>query len=210
MSYPFIESRFPGCPSFGFQWRPFFQNEHIQNTTGDETPFRHWAYPLHDCQVTVGPRMDDEIDALLEFFFAMGGSYYGFRMKNHGEFKTCRPSETVSATDQPTLDLSDSSNDEVQLIKRYTVGSTNQDRYILKPVAGTVVLADSGGLISPAEYTVDHTTGRVLFSTPPTGPVTWGGEFDLPMRFEGEFPLQIIDKRAITVSFVVKELRNPG
>ena len=210
MSYPFIETRFPGCPSFGFTWRPRFRNEIIGTATGAEYPFRHWDYPLHDAQVTVGPRMDDEIDELLAFFFAVGGSYNGFRVKNHGEFKSCRPSETPAATDQPTIDLSDSSDDEVQLVKRYTVASLSQDRYILKPVAGTIILADSGGIIPPAEYTLDTTTGRVLFSVAPTGPVTWGGEFDLPMRFEGDFPIQIIDKRAHTVSFMLEELRNPA
>lgn len=210
MSYPFIEARLPGCPSFGYQFRPRFKNEIIASADGSEFPFRHWDLPLHDCQVTIGPRKDDEIDALLAFYFATGGGYYGFRVKNYGEFKTCLPSETPAATDQPTLNIDDSGDDIYQLIKRYTAGSIVQDRHILKPVAGSVVMADAGGLISDANYSVDHTTGVVTFSVTPTPPVTWGGQFDLPMRFEGEFPIQIIDLRAHTVSFMLEELRNPG
>jgi uncharacterized protein (TIGR02217 family) len=205
VSYPFIEQRFPGCPSWGFQFRPRFKNEIVANAGGDEFPFRHWTFPLHDCQVTVGPRRDDEIDELLDFFFATGGSYYGFRVKNYGDFKSCRPSQTPAGDDQPTVALG---GDEFQMVKRYTVGAVTQDRHILKPVAGSVIVFDNG---SPASsYTVDTTTGIIDFSVAPAGPVTWGGEFDLPMRFEGEFPIQIIDLRAHTVSFMLEELRNPA
>jgi uncharacterized protein (TIGR02217 family) len=77
----------------------------------------------------------------------------------------------------------------------------------LKPVSGTVSIADADGTVSPAEYTVDYTTGLVTFSVTPTGSPTWGGEFDIPMRFSGDFPIQIIDKRAHSVSFMLEEIR---
>jgi uncharacterized protein (TIGR02217 family) len=201
---PFLESpRFPGCPSFGFQFRPRFNTEKIVNAAGRELRFQFWDYPLHDCQVTVGPRKDDEIDEILAFFYAVGGEYYGFRFKNHGEFKTCKPSETPAGTDQPTL--AGSVANTYQLIKRYTAGSNVQNRPIYKPVASSLLIYDGG--VPASNYTVNATTGLITFTVAPSGAVTWGGEFDVPMRFSGDFPIQIIDKRAHTVSFMLEELR---
>lgn len=209
MSNPFLESpRFPGCPSFGFLFRPRYLTEKIGNAGGGELRYDMWQYPLHDCQVTVGPRMDDEIDQVLEFFHAVKGEYVGFRFKNYGEFKTCRPSQDPAATDQPML-ATDSSDEEYQLIKRYTAGVRTQDRFILKPIAATVVIADGGSPVDSSDYTLDETTGLVSFSVPVTDP-TWGGQFDVPMRFQGDFPTSIIARKAYSVSFMLEELRVPG
>jgi uncharacterized protein (TIGR02217 family) len=202
----FLETpSFPGKPSYGYVFRPRYQTDIERNGVGDELRTSLWSFPLYDCQVTVGPRMDDEIDELLEFYNAVGGEEVGFRVKNYGEYKSCRPSATPAATDQP-MTATGVSN-EYQLIKRYTAGAQSRDRPIYKPVSGTVVIADADGLVDSGEYTVDHTTGLVTFSVAPTGSPTWGGEFDLKMRFTEDFPIQIIDKRAHSVSFTLEEYR---
>jgi len=199
----FLETpRFPGCPSFGYVFRPRYRTDIVRNAVDDEKRTGLWTYPKHDCQVTVGPRMDDEIDALLDFYHAVGGELYGFRFKNHGEFKTCRPSETPAATDQPMV--ATGVTNQYQLIKRYTAGVLSRDRRILKPV--TVSVADGSGAVSPSGYTLDTTTGLITFDSAPTGSPTWGGEFDVPMRFSGDFPIGIIDKRAHTVTFMLEEI----
>lgn len=202
----FLETpRFPGSPSYGYVFRPRYRTDIISNSVGDELRTSLWTYPLHDCQVTVGPRMDDEIDELLEFYHAVAGELTGFRVKNYGEFKTCRPGSTPAGTDQPMT--ATGVTNEYQLIKRYTAGASTKDRPIYKPVSGTVTIADADGTVPPAEYSIDYTTGLVTFSVAPTGSPTWGGEFDIPMRFSGDFPIQIIDKRAYSVSFMLEELR---
>jgi len=195
----FLESpRFPGCPSFGFLFRPRYRTEITVGASGWEKRDRLWAYPLHDCQVTVGPRMEDEIDELLEFFHVVAGEYYGFRMKVYGDFKSCRPSETPTALDQPMV--ATGVTNEYQLVKRYTLGAVTQDRPIYKPVGSTI-------LVSGGAHTLDATTGLVTFAGTPSGTPSWGGEFDVPVRFQGDFPIEIINKRAHTVSFMLEELR---
>ena len=96
-----------------------------------------------------------------------------------------------------------------QLFKRYAYGARYQDRPIYKPVQGTIVVEDDGvPRVEGADYTIDYTTGLVTLAfTPSTSGPTWGGEFDLPMRFDGGFPLEIITRRAQSVSFALKELR---
>jgi hypothetical protein len=75
-------------------------------------------------------------------------------------------------------------------------------------VTGTVLLADEGVLKTEgADYTIDYSTGRVAILFPPEGTLTWGGEFDVPVRFDSEFPVELMDKRIQSASFLLRELR---
>jgi len=118
----------------------------------------------------------------------------GFRVKDYTDFKSCQVQIDPLATDQPLVEIP--TNPGVyQLTKRYQVGALYKDRPIYKPVTGTIVLSGAG--------TVDYTTGQVTGSAGGT----WGGEFDLPMRFSSNFPVEIIDQRIESVSFTMQELR---
>ena len=61
-----------------------------------------------------------------------------------------------------------------QLVKRYTAGSVNYDRPIVKPVSGTVSFSGGG--------TLDYETG--IISGGAGG--TWSGEFEIQARFTGD------------------------
>jgi len=203
----FLETpRFPYCPSFGYEFRPRYRTDIVRNIVDDEKRSSLWLYPKHSCVVTVGPRMDDEIDALLEFYHAVGGEARGFRVKNYGEFKSCRPSQAPSNMDQPTVPTG--VTNQFQMVKRYIAGAATRDRIILKPVPGTILVSDNG--VPAANFTINTATGVITFSIAPTGAVRWGGEFDLPMRFSGEFPISILNKSGsgsfyTSVSFLLEE-----
>jgi uncharacterized protein (TIGR02217 family) len=205
----FLETpRFPYCPSFGYVFRPRYRTDIVRNTVDDEKRSSLWLYPKHDCQVTVGPRMEDEIDALLDFYHAVGGEFMGFRVKNFGDFKSCRPSQIPTNVDQPTV--ATGVTNQFQLVKRYTVGAATRDRIILKPVAGTILVSDNGATANPANYAINTATGVITFSVAPTGPVKWGGQFDVPMRFSGDFPISILNKSGsgsfyTSVTFMLEE-----
>ena len=64
----------------------------------------------------------------------------------------------------------------------------------ISPSSGTIVLSGGG--------TVDYTTGLV------TGGAggTWGGEFDVPVRFDSGFPVEISNQRIESVTFALQEL----
>jgi uncharacterized protein (TIGR02217 family) len=207
----FLETpRFPGCPRYGFISEPMYSVTTIERASGVERRNRNWAYPLTRITLTVGPSEggDPAVQELLRFYHAVGGPAYGFRVKDYTDFKSCAVGSTPASTDCPLLAVVGESPAEYQLVKRYTYGVLSQDRPIFKPVSGTILIADGGTLkTETTHYTVDYTTGRVSLLFTPAGTLTWGGEFDLPMRFDGSFPVEIISHRQQAVSFSLKEIR---
>jgi uncharacterized protein (TIGR02217 family) len=208
----FLESPpFPGCPRYGFISEPMYSVSIIERASGVERRNRNWAYPLTRLTITVGPSEggDTAIQELLRFYHAVGGSATGFRIKDFADFKSCEVGATPAATDCPMLLVAGESPDEYQLVKRYTYGALDQDRPIYKPVQGTIVVEDDGNpKAEGVDYTINYTTGRVTLNfVPSSGGPTWGGEFDLPARFDGAFPVEIISHRHQAVSFTVREIR---
>jgi uncharacterized protein (TIGR02217 family) len=208
MTTTFIETpRFPSTPKFGLSSEPMYDVTVIRVASGRERRNRNWSRPLTRVTITVGPgpRADDEVQELLEFWHAVGGTAIGFRYKDRADWKSCRVSNTVAKTDQPLVLVSGS---VYQLTKRYAAGAQTQDREITKPVSGTLLVADGGTLkTETTHYTVDYTTGRVTLSFTPSGAMTWGGEFDIPVRFDSSFPVEQIEHRIQAVSFTLQEVR---
>lgn len=200
---------FPGCPSFGYTSNPRYSTTISEAANGRERRNRNWSRPLYDFNVTVGPRYEEEIQQLLEFWHAMGGQECGFRFKDYADFKSCRVGGTATAIDQPTVELDDSPEARY-LVKAYAFGSRVQTRLILKPVSGTIKVADNGvQKTEGVHWTLDYSTGRVDLNFSPVGLVTWGGEFDTPVRFNSEFPIELVDKKIESVTFLLRELRDP-
>lgn len=205
----FLETpAFPGCPSFGFVSQPDYSTQIARVQSGREVRNRLWARPLNRYTLTVGPRMEAEIYELLEFWHAVGGQECGFRFKDWADFKSCAIYAEPAATDQPLV-LDSESDNSYQLVKRYTKGARSQDRDILKPVSPIMVAADGVALTLGADYSVDYTTGIVTLAAPNSGLLTWGGEFEVPVRFESDFPIEIVNKEVQSVSMTLLELRNP-
>ena len=208
----FLESpRFPGCPRYGYISEPMYSVTVIETASGLERRNRNWQYPLTRLTITVGPNEggNASVQELLRFYHAVHGSAFGFRVKDWADFKSCAVDEIPAATDCPLLLVTGSSPDEYQLIKRYSYGTFDQDRPIFKPVSGTILIEDDGDpKTEGVDYTINYTTGRVTLNFVPssTGP-TWGGEFDLPMRFDGPLPIEIISYRHQSASFSLKEIR---
>ncbi len=199
---------FPGCPSYGYVARPQYSTTIVRMANGREYRNRNWSRPLYRYEVTIGPRRQDEIQKLLEFFHAVGGEEEGFRFKDWADFKSCRVGDTPSRTDQPLVLTEGSPAIFYQLTKRYTAGARTQDREIYKPVSGTILIADNGTLKTEAtHYTIDYTTGIVELLFSPVGTLTWGGEFDVPVRFEGDFPLEITNFEIQSVALSLVEFR---
>lgn len=205
----FLESpAFPQCPSFGYTSIPMYSVTAVERASGVETRNRNWAYPLHRFNCTVGPRAEEDVAELLEFWHAVGGSACGFRFNDGVDNRSCRVHETIAATDCPLLLDNSQSPEAYQLIKRYVFGTREQDRPIYKPVQGTILIADGGVLKAEgSDYAIDYTTGLVTLAFSPSGVLTWGGEFDVPVRFESDFPVELVDRKIQSVSFTLKELR---
>lgn len=209
----FLETpTFPLCPRLGYTASPRYSVTISETASAKERRNRNWARPLYVYTVTIGPNRRDEeelVEELMEFWHAMGGTECGFRFKDWSDYKSCRKFRDVSRTDQFIIATVDSPAG-LQMVKTYQFGTRQQVRKILKPVDGTILVADNGVLKTEgADYQIDYATGLVTLSFSPVGQLTWGGEFDVPVRFDSEFPVEIAARKIESVSFQLKEIRDP-
>ncbi|MBU9696264.1 DUF2460 domain-containing protein [Rhodobacteraceae bacterium HSP-20] len=182
----FHEVRFPANLSFGSTGGPERRTEIVTLANGFEERNTPWAQSRRRYDAGLGLRSLDDVAALVAFFEARRGQLYGFRWKDWADFKSCRPSGTVSALDQ-VLGTGDGETREFALAKTYDPDGNAYRRPILKPVAGTVLVALSGDpQVETVDYTLDTAAGVVRFAlAPDLGTViTAGFEFDVPVRFD--------------------------
>jgi uncharacterized protein (TIGR02217 family) len=199
---------FPRCPSFGFTSEPMYDVTVVTRGGGFEKRNRNWQRPRHRYTAVVGPRAQADVEAVLEFYHAVGGRAVGFRFSDGNDYQSASLGSVVSPTDQPLVLVTGSSPEEYQLVKRYTAGVLSQDREIVKPVAGTVRIADAGVEKDEMyDWTLDYASGRVTLNFMPVGVLTWGGEFDVPVRFDSELPVELQNRQILSASFVLMELR---
>jgi uncharacterized protein (TIGR02217 family) len=185
----FLETpRFPLPPALGVRVIPRYSTTKTARASGAEFRNRNWAEAQRVFEFDV-EHLEADIAAILEYHHAVGGEHVGFRFKDWTDFKSCRGHLTPAPTDQPLVQISGLT---YQLTKRYTAGALSSDRRIRKPVAGTITVADGGTpLTLGTGFTVDTTTGIVTLASAPSGAVTWGGEFDVPVRFDGDQPFEL-------------------
>lgn len=183
----FLETpRFPTAISLGSMGGPTYSTSIVVVRSGYESRNVNWSAARHRYDAGYGLKEIDDLEELIEFFHAVGGKAYGFRFKDHKDYKSCNTGETIANTDQ-TLGTGSGDSDDVdfQLVKVYTKGAFSRTRTIAKPVADTVVVSIDD-ISQPSGWSVDTTTGIITFDDPPgDGEVVKAGfEFDVPCRFD--------------------------
>jgi uncharacterized protein (TIGR02217 family) len=180
----FHEVRFPDNISRGARGGPERRTQIVELASGDEERNASWANSRRRYDVAYGIRRADELASVVAFFEARGGRLHGFRYKDWADYKSCLPSQAVSATDQP-VGTGNGSITSFALLKRYTSGAQGWTRAIAKPVAGSVRLA-LNGVEQMSGWSVDTSTGVVSFDIAPGAGVaiTAGFAFDVPVRFD--------------------------
>jgi uncharacterized protein (TIGR02217 family) len=153
--------------------------------SGAEARNTPWAHGRRRYDVGGAVRSLDELHALIAFFEARRGKLHGFRFRDPFDFKSCAPSQIVSANDQ-TLGEGDGLRTAFQLTKTYGEGEAAYIRPIAKPTAGSMHVAIDGAVCDPEDFAVEVTTGEVAFAVaPPEGAMlTAGFQFDTPVRFD--------------------------
>ncbi len=182
----FHEVRFPAKLSFGSTGGPERRTEIVTLANGFEERNAPWAQSRRRYDAGVSLRSLDDIEELIAFFEARHGQLNAFRWKDWSDFKSCRASRTLTFEDQD-IGIGDGQTLSFQLKKAYSSGQQVEIRPILKPVAGTVLVGVQGDLqVETLHYTLDATSGLVLFNSPPAvgTRVTAGFEFDVPVRFD--------------------------
>ena len=186
MSANFHEVRFPTSISHGATGGPERRTEIVVLGSGFEERNSRWAHARRRYNAGYGVKSLDDLHAVIEFFEERRGRLYGFRWKDHSDFRSCPPLRTPSSLDQE-IGLGDGASREFQLVKTYGAGSSAYLRPIRKPVAGTVSIAVDG--IAQTEFALDAATGIVTFANSPAegSRITAGFDFDTPVRFDTEF-----------------------
>jgi uncharacterized protein (TIGR02217 family) len=182
----FHEIRFPTTLSFGSVGGPERRTDIVALGSGFEERNTPWAHGRRRYDAGLGVKSLTDLYAAVAFFEARRGRLYGFRWKDHLDFKSKGPLEPVTAVDQ-TIGTGTGALTAFQLSKTYTSGPASYVRPVKKPVGGTVSVA-VGGVAKTlgTDYTLDLTAGVVTFAVAPANgaSVTAGFEFDVPVRFD--------------------------
>ncbi|MEM7425184.1 MAG: DUF2460 domain-containing protein [Pseudomonadota bacterium] len=182
--------RFPASISRGASGGPERQTEIVVLGSGHEERNTRWAHSRRRYNAGLGVRTLNQIHEVISFFEARRGRLYGFRWKDHADFKSAGPQDPVTPSDQ-LIGTGDGTETTFQLKKVYASGGELYERVITWPVQGTLQVAVDGSPMSEGtDYTADYSSGQVIFlpgSVPATGlAVTAGFEFDVPVRFDSD------------------------
>jgi uncharacterized protein (TIGR02217 family) len=182
----FHEIRFPDNISRGARGGPERRTQVVELASGDEERNGSWANSRRRYDVAYGIRRADDLAAVVAFFEARNGRLHGFRYKDWADYKSCLPSQAITATDQQ-IGTGNGAVTTFALLKRYTSGAQTWVRTIAKPVDGTVRVA-LGMVEQMSGWTIDAMTGVITFTTAPAlGIIVRAGfEFDVPVRFDSD------------------------
>ena len=184
----FHEVRFPTAISRNAQGGPERRTDIVVLGSGFEERNSRWADSRRSYNAGYGVKSTDDLHAIIAFFEERRGRLYGFRWRDHADWKSCPPQGAPTAFDQ-TIGTGTGAQSTFQLVKSYGGAFASYTRTISKPVAGTLKIAVAGTLKAEgADFTLDPATGLVTFQAGaiPAGgaAVTAGFEFDVPVRFD--------------------------
>ena len=179
----FDDIRFPPAISLRSSGGPERRTEIVTTASGREERNSRWADSRRRFNAGFGVKSLNDIHEVVAFFEERRGRLHAFRWKDHADFKSCAPQSGISPTDQ-IVGTGDGATAGFQLVKNYGSGLRNYTRAITKPVAGSVVAAINGIIMTG--FTVNATTGIITFSVAPSigQTVTAGFAFDVPVRFD--------------------------
>lgn len=195
----FVETpRFPACPAFGSSIGPAFSTQVVSLKSGYESRNQNWQCERLLFDLSHVNRNQAERNEIAAFHRYMRGCKTAFRIKDWTDFE-------VSA-DEGILAEVEGEDGVYVMQKRYTYNVLTYDRDIHKPVDGTVTIYDAG-VAMESGFVVDYTTGRVTI-TGGTGPFTWAGEFDVPVRFMNDsLQWTVVDKSGSSFLYTSEQLQ---
>lgn len=167
----FHNVRFPEDISYGSSGGPGFKTTVIDLASGHEQRNIDWSLARAQYDAQYGIKQREQMEDVLDFFYARRGKAYGFRFKDWMDFSIPRQSLGAAATAS------------TQIFKRYEpLTAYYYDRPILKIVTGSISWWANGVLKSSALVNVDtgliNTTGLVGQT------IEIECEFDVPVRFD--------------------------
>lgn len=174
----FHEVSFPVPLALAASGGPERRTEVVTLASGMEARNALWAGSRRRWDVGSAVTRLETLQAVVAFFEARGGRLSGFRFRDALDDRSCAPGGIVSAADQ-AIGTGDGETVSFQLVKAYG----GYARRILKPVAGSVLVAVDGVGVAAS---VEAATGIVTLAAAPVegAAVTAGYRFDCPVRFD--------------------------
>jgi uncharacterized protein (TIGR02217 family) len=184
----FHEIRFPTDISRGASGGPERRTDIVVLGSGHEERNARWSASRRRYDAGYGVKSLDDLHAVIAFFEERRGRLYGFRWRDHADWKSCPPLAQPSMLDQ-VIATGDGVTASFQLVKRYGLAHAPWLRPIAKPVAGSVLVAVAGAPRSEGvHFSLDATTGLLTFlpgQVPAAGAaISAGFAFDVPVRFD--------------------------
>lgn len=191
----FLEQRIAGGISYGSSYSDGYAVQIAQSAAGAEYRKLIHPYPVRRFHLNFREAMASMWADVLNLYHRCYGRYAGFRAKAFDDYTTATDGRSAPTMGDQTLVYV--SSGVYQMVKVYGLDAAGiaigrPYRTIYKPVAGTVVIAKNGVLVSSG-VSVDTTTGRVTISPAPAYPadtITGGCEFDIPVRFDCDLSVE--------------------
>ena len=180
-----LDTELDPCIAFGFAGGPEFSTRITTLANGHERRNANWSSPRHRFTAPFANISTGDYREIKRVFLACRGQAYGFLFRDPLDYQ---------ATNEPLGDAPAEST-PVQLTKVSTADGVDYTRTITRPDPAGFTLYQAG--VAKAGM-LDATTG--LF-TPTTAwttgePLTWTGEFRIPVRFASDWlPFSIDNKR---------------
>lgn len=157
----FLELQFPPEIAYGAMGGPEYSTDVVELDGGVESRNQNWSAARSRWDVAHGVKTAADYAALLAFFRIAKGRTHGFRFKDWLDF------EAVVADGRLGTDAVGTGYPTYQLYKRYANAAGNEDRAIVKPVAGQVTVYRNASPVAvgagAGEIAISSTTGIVTF-----------------------------------------------
>lgn len=176
--------RLPQDIERGVKGGPQFNTSVLMTDGGNIDTNQNWQYPLYRGNIGYGVQTKDNLDTVINFFWARRGRWRGFLFRDWSDFKL---------VNQPVLGAVNGSNKDYQIIRRYTDSVLPFDRIITRPLENgtgepTLHVSVDGVQINLSLWSLQP-GGIVRFTVAPTvgQVITVNGVFDIPVQFATDF-----------------------
>lgn len=174
----FHEVQFPTEISNGAVGGPKFNTIITSTKGGWESRNIAWSETRAEYDVSHAIKDQDDLDALLSFFYARFGQAFAFRFKDWTDYKLVAEG----------LGSGDTVKTVFNIQKQYNSGGFLFNRRLFKIVVAPIILSTTvflDGVPQGSGFTIDFNLGTITFSSAPGQDVVvaFTGEFDVPCRF---------------------------
>lgn len=189
----YMHSCVPGYPAY---CSPRWATDLAMADSGAEAANQRWAHPLHRYTLPGAVRTMAVFNAIRDHWLVMRGPAHTWPFRDPLDFASValdapNTEPAVTPWDQD-LGVGDGVTRTFQLQKTYARGAQEYTRAVRLPVVSSLRVGRDSAASPPQEYlsgfAVNRYDGTVTFDTAPTGGtlLSWGGYFDVEVRFESD------------------------